>query len=67
MHNVIQFFNVASWHAGSGQRTYNDDDDHYQRAKGHASASADKATEAVDEATTSGARRQVLGLGHHVC
>lgn len=58
----ILFFSVASWHAGSGQRTYNGDDDHYQRAKGHASASADRATEAVDEATTSGARRQVLGF-----
>ena len=46
-------------HAGSGRRTYHHDEDHYQQAKDHASASAHKAGEAVDEATTHGARRQV--------
>ena len=47
------------YHAGSGQHTSHDDKDHYQQAKDHASASANKAGEAVDEATTRGARRQV--------
>ena len=54
--------------AGSVQRTREhprDDEDHYQQAKEHASASANKAGEAVDEATTRGARRQALK--HQVC
>ena len=45
--------------AVSDQR-YTDDSDHYERAKDHAAASAGKSGEAVDEATTYGARRQVL-------
>lgn len=50
---------MCCWCAGYGQG-YSNDGDRYQRAKDHAAASADKAGEAVDEATTHGARRQEL-------
>ena len=52
----------SGYHAGSGR--HHDEEDHYQQAKDHASASANKAGEAV-EATTHGARRQVLK--HQLC
>ena len=40
-------------------------DAHYQRAKQHASSAADSAGDAVDEASTSAARR--FGIRHCVC
>ena len=45
--------------AGSGRHGSLDDSDHFQRAKDQASASVHDAGEAVEEASTSAARRRV--------
>ena len=51
--------NIAAGITGSGEAT-DTTDDHYRRAKQHASASADRAGDAFDEASTSAARRYYI-------